>query len=394
MLRKNITFIYSDSAERSMYIPIMEEAERRGYQVQLTDNMFERCEIGVYCQHINFPQFSKCSLIMLHDIIQAYSNWPDLWRKEPWDKYDIGILPSTQWEENWKHCSQWAYARPRKGMFKIGWPKADVIKKLQENASKEKFFLSHHMNLSRRTILYAPAWENDRKQDDFVRSMQKLNVNILIKQAPFPESKYPQIVKNIKDMYELHKDIPNVTILPPSTNIFEAIAVSDVLVSEESSTMCEAAMMGIPAISVSNWLIPDVTPSRFPKCDYDFVILTMKEELTNCVESILDNYSFHKMKVVEYSKKMFSNIGTSSSMIMDIIDDYIEERPIRYKALVPNPSKRRPFKDECLRLREQFIIELELNYKPNHYWVRTLWRLLRTVKHVIMWPLTFIRRNI
>ena len=153
-------------------------------------------------------------------------------------------------------------------------------------------------------------------------------------------------------------------------------------------------MMGIPAISVSNWLIPDVTPSRFPKCDYDFVILTMKEELTNCVESILDNYSFHKMKVVEYSKKMFSNIGTSSSMIMDIIDDYIEERPIRYKALVPNPSKRRPFKDECLRLREQFIIELELNYKPNHYWVRTLWRLLRTVKHVIMWPLTFIRRNI
>ena len=70
MLKKNITFIYSDSAEKAIYQPLKEEAERRGYTVKLTDNPFERCEIGVYCQHVNFPQYSKFSVIMLHDIIK------------------------------------------------------------------------------------------------------------------------------------------------------------------------------------------------------------------------------------------------------------------------------------------------------------------------------------
>ena len=273
MLNKDITFIYMDKAEWDMYQPLAEEARKRGYKVTLTDDKFKRCEIGFYCQHINFPQFSKFSVIMLHDIIQQYSNWPNLWFNEPWNKYDIGILPSQQWVENWNQCSQWYYARPRIGMYKIGWPKADVIVKLKGSASREYFYQEHNLDLSKKTIVYAPAWENDHKQDDFVQAMLKLDVNILIKQAKWSKD-YPQIIRNIEEMYELHKDNPRVIILPPETNIFEAIAVSDVLVSEESSTMCEAAMMGIPAVSVSNWLIPDTTPSRYPECDYDFVIMT------------------------------------------------------------------------------------------------------------------------
>ena len=74
MLNKDITFIYWDSSEKNMYQPIIEEAKKRGYKTKLTDNKFEKCEIGFYCQHINFPQFSKFSFIMLHDIIQAYSD--------------------------------------------------------------------------------------------------------------------------------------------------------------------------------------------------------------------------------------------------------------------------------------------------------------------------------
>ena len=58
MLKKDITFIYSDSAEKSIYKPVAEEAEKRGYKVTLTDDKFAKSEIGVYCQHVNFPQFS------------------------------------------------------------------------------------------------------------------------------------------------------------------------------------------------------------------------------------------------------------------------------------------------------------------------------------------------
>ena len=69
-LEKDITFIYMDSSEKAMYMPIYNEAKKRGYRVKLTTNMFEKCEIGFYCQHVNLPQFSKFSIIMLHDIIQ------------------------------------------------------------------------------------------------------------------------------------------------------------------------------------------------------------------------------------------------------------------------------------------------------------------------------------
>ena len=94
MLKKEITFIYSDAVEMQVYEMIEAEAKKRGYKTRLTDDKFAHCEIGWYCQHINFPQYSKFSVIMLHDITQQYGNWPDIWLREPWNKYDIGFLPN------------------------------------------------------------------------------------------------------------------------------------------------------------------------------------------------------------------------------------------------------------------------------------------------------------
>ena len=156
-LKKDLTLIYSDSAEKQIFKPIEEEAKRRGYKVRLTDDKFAKCEIGFYCQHINFPQFSKFSLIMLHDIIQQYGNWPDLWIREPWNKYDVGILPSNQWVKNWDQCSKWYYANPRIGMYKIGWPKADNYASVDRNNYKKEFNAKYGLDDKRPTILYAPA---------------------------------------------------------------------------------------------------------------------------------------------------------------------------------------------------------------------------------------------
>lgn len=381
MLKKDITFIYMDAAERSAYQPIAEEAERRGYCVTITDDKFAKCEIGFYCQHMNHPQYSKFSVIMLHDIIQQYGNWPDIWYREPWNKYDIGILPSDQWVRNWDQCSQFQYARPRKGMYKIGWPKADKVAKLQASTYREEFYAKHGLDLTKKTVLYAPAWENDNKQDDFVQSMLKLDVNIVIKQAAWNEKLYPEQVKNINEMYELHKDIDRVTLLPPVTNIFEAIAVSDILVSEESSTMCEATMMGIPAVSVSDWLIPDVTPSRYPECDYDFVFMTKKDKLTGFVQEMLDNYEEYRTKAQQFSKENFANIGCASSMIMDIIDDYIAGNPVRYQAEKARKNVSAPLRRELSRRILMFKLELYHNYAVRYPLLDKFLNCLRKIKH-------------
>ena len=381
MLKKDITFIYMDSAEKSAYEPILAEAQKRGYKARLSKDKFAKCEIGVYCQHNNFPQYSKFSVIMLHDIIQQYGNWPDLWFREPWDKYDVGIIPSEQWEKNWNQCSQWGYTRPRRGMYKIGWPKADAVLELQRNTYKDDFFKKYGLDERKKTILYAPAWENDGKQNDFVNAMKDIGVNILIKQADWDPMLYPEQVKNVQEMYEKHKNLAGVTILPASTNIFSAIAVSDVLVSEESSTMCEAAMMGIPAVSVSDWLIPDVSPSRFPKCDYDFVVTTTREKLAECVKEIVEKYEVYHENSIEFAKANFLNIGNTSSMIMDIIDDCVEGKRIRYKALIPKKKERVPFKKEIKRRGHLFWVAMVYHYNIKYPLLGKLWKRASRIKH-------------
>ncbi len=386
-LKKDITFIYMDNAEKAMYRPIAQEAERRGYQVRLTDDKFAKCEIGFYCQHINFPQFSRFSFIMLHDIIQQYGNWPDLWLREPWNKYDVGILPSNQWVENWQQCSQYYYANPRLGMYQVGWPKADAYVGIDRAAYRAEFNAKYGLDNSKKTILYAPSWENDGKQDDFVRAMQTLDVNILIKQASLDPNYSPafrDMYNAIEEMREKHKDLPGVFILEPATNIFEAIMACDALVSDESSTMCEAVMMGIPAVSVSNWLIPDVTPKRFPRCDYDFVLMTTKEELADFIRDLLQNYDEILKQVDGFRVRTFGNMGNCAGMIMDMVDDCVADRPIRYPRLQPAKRQPVPAKRLAFHLKEGVKREVYWNYVQRNKTVAVLWKAARSVKKKLL----------
>lgn len=380
MIRKDITFIYMDSAEKGIMEPLAEEAKRRGYTVKLTTNKFEKCEIGVYCQHANFPQYSKFSVIMLHDIIQQYGNWPDIWFREPWDKYDIGILPSDQWVQNWNRCSQLKYANPRLGMYKVGWPKADVVSNIDRTAYRKEFCEKYKLDVNKKTVLYAPAWENDGKQDEFVKAVRNLDVNIIIKQYPATEDVQPEQYNNIREMYELHKNDERVTLLDPKMNIFNAILAADLLVSEESSTMAEALMMGIPSISVSDWLIPDVTPSRYPECNYEFVTMIKKADLAKCVKGIIENYSNYKSEAEAWNEKLFCNIGMASKMIMDIIDDCINFKECRYQKLTPNKQERLPFKKYVDYKYLCLYREMALNYSKNSIIINKIWGLLRTIK--------------
>ena len=49
----------------------------------------------------------------------------------------------------------------------------------------------------------------------------------------------------------------NVETLDLKTDIFDVMAHCDVLVSEESSTLIEAAMVGVVPLAVTDWKIPD-----------------------------------------------------------------------------------------------------------------------------------------
>ena len=171
--------------------------------------------------------------------------------------------------------------------------------------------------------------------------------------------------------------------LDPKTNILDAIMISDVLVSEESSTMCECVMMGKPAVSVCNWLIPDVTPSRFPADNYDFVVKTSKEQLTECVGEVLNHYANYAGEAKKYSDEHFANLGHCIPIMLDILDEVLKGEKCEAFRLRPRKRERVPASKMKYHIVETFKREVYYNYRERSKVVRIAWNFVRKVKRKI-----------
>ena len=318
-----ITFFYTDNCERQALEPIAQEARNRGYETLYCMNSREYADIGVYCEHGCTPN-AKFSAIMLHDLAQRHDIWPNFWHHEPWERFDLGFLPGESWVDRWQSQAHLQYSRPRLGMFNTGWPKADLVYKDREIFARQGELLRESLNLKHeKTILYAPSWENNFKQDDFVKAFVDLPVNLLLKQAPWPTT-FPEVLKNIKEMNDLHTGFAeNIHIVDPEISIMYCLGIADVIVSDESSVLTEALLLGVPPVSVTDWLIPDQNPPRPASVPYDYVVKTTRHKLREDVSKILENPSAVISKVNNDRGQQFSHLGFSSKMVMDLIEDGI-----------------------------------------------------------------------
>lgn len=316
-----ITFFYTDNCERQALEPIAQEARNRGYETVYSMNSREYADVGVYCEHGCTPN-AKFSAIMLHDLAQRHDIWPNFWRHEPWERFDLGFLPGESWVDRWQSQAHFQHARPRLGMFNTGWPKADLVYKDRELFANQGALLRQSLNLKhQKTILYAPSWENNFKQDDFVKAFVDLPVNLLLKQAPWPAT-YPEVLKNIKEMNNLHAGLAeNIHIVDPEISIMYCLGIADIIVSDESSVLTEALLLGVPPVSVIDWLIPDQNPPRPASVPYDYVIKTTRQQLREDVIRILENPSSVHSKIHIDRDHQFSHLGSSSKLVMDLIED-------------------------------------------------------------------------
>lgn len=321
-LARDITFISGKGGGEFYNVnPIAEEARRRGFRVHFTSDRYEKAEIGIYSQHICHPENSKFSVILLHDMSQGSTSWPNLWEVERWNNFDIGILPGKSWAERWSECSCFYYTHPRCGVYELGYPKSDAIhgEELLERAAALRSELGLKYSY---TILYAPSWENDGKEDDFIQALCSLPVNLIIKQACWHF--LPKIQANVEQMRKLHEHhYDNVYYIEQEESIMTAIALCDLLVSEESSVMAEAILLDKPSIAVTDWLIPDETPSRPASVPMDYVIKCHKAELRETVEAVIS----HKISCEDYIKRgwrTFSNVGNCCKDIVDAIEYFTQ----------------------------------------------------------------------
>lgn len=326
---KKITFFYTDKGEYYNLEPISQEAVKRGYDIRFTQDLKERAEIGIYCQHVSwqYAENSKFSAILLHDLAQGHNRWPDIWNAERWNCFDLCVLPGGGWGDRWAECASMYWSQPARGAYLLGYPKSCCIKdeEIRERAVKLKSELGFTHD---RTVLYAPSWENDEKEDDFIRALASLEVNLLIKQAHWPEE-YAHIVKNIETMRSEHEGkYANVHYMEPEESILTALEMCDLVVSDESNVMIEALMFAKPSIAVTDWLIPDTQPSRFASVPFDCVYKCKKVELREFVENIL----FRKKEVLDCEKlreQYFCNAEHVNEDILDLIEYYTSRSEVR-----------------------------------------------------------------
>ncbi len=323
-IKKEITFFYTDKGEYYNLLPIMREAQKRGFHTNCTNIINAKAEIGVYCQHFGRPENSKFSLVLLHDMVQGHNRWPDIWNLERWNIYDIGIVPGTHWKDRWERSAFKYYANPRLGAFMLGYPKSSEI--FSEELEKRAQELKASMNLKYDvSILYAPSWENDEKEDDFVRALASLPVNLFIKQAQWPEA-YSFVIENIKNMRHMHEGhYDNLHYIEPEESIMVALKMCDLIISDESSVMIEGLMFEKPSIAVYDWLIPDTQPSRFASIPFDNVYKCKKVELREQVEIMLaDNFKKAKKMTKNAMDTLFSNPENVNSDILDAIEYFTQ----------------------------------------------------------------------
>lgn len=323
VISKDITFFYTDKGEYYNLKPIADEAKQRGYQVAFTDDIHAKAEIGIYCQHLCYPENSKFSVILLHDLAQGHNRWPNIWETERWNGFDLGILPGKCFAELWSQCACFSYANPRYGAYELGYPKSDLVTSeelaIHTKELAEKLQLKYPFS-----ILYAPSWENDGKEHDFICALSGLPVNLLIKQAHW-SAQYGHIIQNIREMRAMHEGkYKNVYYIEPEESILTALSLCDLVVSDESSVMAEALMFQKPSVAVTDWLIPDTTPSRFADVPMDYVIKTTKAQLLSCVSTVISNPGQYS-NVLEKGRQVFSNIGNCCTDILDAIEYFTDQ---------------------------------------------------------------------
>jgi len=366
-MKKEITFFYEEEVEKWAIEDIYLEAKKRGYKTNYSKNLTEKCEIGFYCQDRQANINSKLSIIMNHGMDQASMYWPNQWKKEPWNKYDIGFLPSKFWSQMWRESSWDPYCYPKKGIYEAGWPKSDKV--FSENFNQKINDFKKELKLeNRKTILYAPNFEVNDRQIETLNLLKELDVNILVKHWLTEKDaiEYPDIKKNI-DIANLYskKNFKNCKILEPHFDIIYCLGVSDILVTDESSVLYEAFLFDIPTVSISEWQMRknNTDKSRLIKPSKETYKVVKKKDFKDVVKNILDNIN-QVSKEIKLKKDLhYSNQGTASKVIISILDKIVENNIYENQYKI-NPKYKKNFFLLITRPLKNFIIQFIITRVP------------------------------
>ncbi len=312
----------TDWIEEQSLAAILNALGARGVQVTVDRSMSIPSRVGLFLGHHkkNLPALAEYPVVMLHDLGQAHNVWPNFWDKEAWGDYSFGLLPNQAWQamyDAYPHNER----KPKDGVTVVGWPKSDVsFQKMATAPTKVSPFKGQRLR-----VLYAPSWEFDNQQDKFLRALVDLPIDIFIKQQHWEGMGH---LERVQEQAAMHRGKwSNVTLLDPKTKIFDALALVDCIVSDESSTMAEGFMVGCVPVSVSDWKVPDTNPPRAPSVPFPFVRKVLMAELASTIASLTDPKQLlaSQAALADFPEYMPPNRGVAAEAFAEILVEMINK---------------------------------------------------------------------
>ncbi len=266
-------------------------------------------------------ELSALTIILEHGIGTKSTGFYDVI-----EHFDIYLVEG---EDKFKRLQK-LYPQHECKLAKVGFSKFDEIINIT-SSEKNALFEKYNLDINKKTILFAPTFfpsSIEKMSDNFPNDFKECNILVKPHYLTYERKNYKNQLKkfNIWDNYS------NCTILPLSQyNLVPFFAISDIMISDESSAMFEFAALNKPVISNryfklrwSYYLLPWKLTKRidnskdFYRCildnafNYDETIKYTKEALVN--PSKLES------KRLEFSKELCGNIdGKVSKRIYNIV---------------------------------------------------------------------------
>ncbi len=268
---------YTDHWDLQAIAPVADEFAARGHEVLSTRDFTHVGAIGLYACHANSlfdftagvwsTPPNDLSVIALHDLGQDGSAGAGYFASDSWHVFDVGILPGPRWARLFAESLERELPGPREGVRIGGWPKTDWAFAHPDEVTVLRDALRTRLGLhhDRPTVLIAASWQHRPFLVNLPAQFAEMDVDLLVKfpvwsSPTTPDHPWADVMcaSRVESALARHaaNSEPRFHVVPPETPDSLVIALSDVVVSNGSNLMFEAVLAGVPAVLVSDWLIP------------------------------------------------------------------------------------------------------------------------------------------
>jgi hypothetical protein len=317
-----IVFVTSEGVGVHSFESLAHEAQTRGHEVVFSDDPLTQGDIGFYCDDHSRRGKQTLAVISINGLDQDHVDRPDYHKwfsNENWSEFDLGILPGPRWSRGWQAAESCGLS-VKHGVLVAGWPKSDKL--FSEVDPLVNKLRSGHL----RRVLYAPQTEQDGKQSELIRQLEGRNVSLSIKHWENESyvDRYPTLLtasylRNLEQENEAAAGKPWVDVIDPCSNFMDLLPCCDLLITDQSSVLYEAVLVGAPTLIVGDWKHACGVCGG-PQPSPDACAVTTQQHIGNAVDEIFSNYNYWVHKALLVRTDNFVNLGFSSKVIIDSVE--------------------------------------------------------------------------